>query len=40
MSYCILYIIEEIEVIDKVYDDIEMGKFFVMYENEFWNGVR
>nr|XP_034331333.1 uncharacterized protein LOC117690770 [Crassostrea gigas] len=40
MSYRTLHTIEETEVRDKAYDDIEMGKFLVTYENEPRNGAR
>lgn len=40
MSYRTLHTIEETEVRDKAYDDIEMGKVLVTYENEPRNGAR
>lgn len=38
-SYHTLHAIEETEVTDKAYDDIEMGQFLVTYENEPLNGA-
>lgn len=39
-SYHPLHSITETEIRDKAYDDIEMGKFLVTYENEPINGAR
>lgn len=39
-SYHTLHAIEETDVTDKAYDDVEMGQFFVTYENEPLNGAR
>lgn len=38
-SYHTLHAIEETDVTDKAYDDVEMGQFFVAYENEPLNGA-
>lgn len=40
MSYHTLHTIEVTEGRNKAYDDIEMGKFLVTYENEPLNGAR
>lgn len=38
-SYHTLHAIEETDVTDKAYDNVEMGQFLVTYENEPLNGA-